>query len=154
MTEQKLEKKILDVFQTIFAGEIPDLAVQFVGSLQTGADATVEHEDAEALVTVAVTPRSYDSPMVPTATIPCTLSIAVRAELDPKKELFVGLMSLALERLARWQACMDDVHATFDIPDEFTLGGFRLAQAATPSDPTKTVWAYAHSFELLGVFAN
>ena len=150
MIEQKLERKILDKFQALFAAAAPDAEIQYIGSLQVSEARAIE-DDSACVFTVHVNPRGYDSPMVPTCAITCTISLAVRADADPTGALYTSLMNAALNQLNSWQGCMQDVHEEFDIADEFTLAGFRLAEGATPLDTNKQIWTYAHSFELQGV---
>lgn len=145
---------MVGVLEERLAEACPDIRVQYIRSLSVGPGKSVEDEDVGAVVNVRVSPRGYDGPMVPTCTIPCVVSLAVRSDVDPYGACYVSMMDAVLSVLARWQACMDDVHEAFDIPGAFTLAGFRLSSGTTRTDAGKRIWTYAHGFELIGVVEN
>lgn len=145
-----IEKDIEKALQTtcLSALETDGLVIHPISPLATNAVEQIEKSTADGFLVVAVQPREYDTPTVPTCKITATVSFLVRAE---KTEVdFGAAVSKLVTIFDSWQYCMDPVHKLFSSPS-FDLAGFRLGSGDISLDRSARTYTYSHTLEFIGV---
>lgn len=153
MIEQVLEKKIVDAF----ASQLSATNVQVIGAWQPTTDDEVKSlEDGEAAcyLTVRMQPRSYDTPTIPTAQFPCTITLVMRAEVDAQGINYLTTTSAISNVLQKWQDSIEQVNEDFSIEDYLNAVGFQITGGDVGSDKTNKIWTYTQSLIVYGVVLN
>ena len=96
MTEQKLEKIILDKFNDAFTNEnVGDY--QLIGAWQAveeGQVKAIEEGRSKIILGVKVYPRSYETPTIPDGQFQVDISLTVRAEVDSTGQDYLKVTSV------------------------------------------------------------
>lgn len=149
MLESKIEQIVLDEFRTLFSeNEIKD--VKFIGSLDVGGIKAIEESGCTSYFMVKVHPRSYTSPTTPECQITIDIDLTVRADVDYSGKTYFDMMEMMLNKLERWQQCMDDVHELFNIDGEYDVCGLQVENGETSIDKASVMFRYGHTFTLFG----
>lgn len=150
MIEQLLEKKIVDEFAVALSA----LDIQVIGAWQPMPDDMVKSMEAgksTGYLTVRMQPRSYETPTIPTAQFPCTISLVMRAEADACGQGYLAATEKISDVLQQWQKSLDDASSTFDIEDSLNVTGFQLTGGDVGADKANKVWTYTQSLIVYGV---
>lgn len=150
MIEQILEKKIADEFSTALSG----MNIQVIGAWQPMPDDEVkslEDRNASGYLTVRMQPRNYDTPTIPTAQFPCTITLVVRAEVDSDGQGYLAVTNAVTNVLQRWQSSIEAVSETFSISEKLNVVGFQLTGGDVGSDKQNKIWTYTQSLIVYGV---
>lgn len=146
MIEQKIEKIMVERFEKI----VGKYGVGVYGTLQQSFLKASEGLDTGVLV-VKVSPREYDTPMVPSCRLNCTLSLSLRADIDFSGKNYLEITDMLVEELEKFQKCLEDVHQIYCLPNEFEPTGFLLGAGETNIDRSNKTWLYAHTFTIYGI---
>ena len=152
MIEQLLEKKIVDAL----ADALGDANVQIMGAWQPATDGEIkslEEGKASGYLTVRMQPRTYETPTIPTAQIPCTIGLVMRAEVDTNGQSYLAITSAVSNRLQTWQDSIDVAVSAFNIEGKFDCAGFQLTGGDAGIDKAQKVWTWAQSLIIYGVIA-
>lgn len=150
MIEQLLEKKIVDAL----ADALGDADIQVMGAWQPATDGEVKSlEDGKAsgYLAVRMQPRTYETPTIPTAQIPCTIGLVMRAEVDTDGQSYLAVTSAVSDVLQSWQNSIEAATTAFDIDGKFSCAGFQLTGGDAGIDKAKKVWTWAQSLIVYGV---
>lgn len=151
MTEQKIEKLMVERFEEILEGT----GIQVIGTLQPTLLEKAEEESSKmGVVVVKVSPREYETPTVPTCRMNCAISVSLRADKDFNGRTYLEVCDTIINELERFQKCLHDVHELYSIPDEFNVTGFLLGQGQTSIDQTNKTWNYIHNYTVYGILDN
>ena len=146
MIEQKIEKIMVERLAKI----VGKYGVGVYGTLQPSFLKASEGIDTGVLV-VKVSPREYDTPMVPSCRLNCTLSLSLRADLDFSGKNYLEITEMLIEELEKFQKCLEDVHQIYCLPNEFEPTGFLLGSGETSIDRGSKTWIYAHTMTIYGI---
>lgn len=146
MIEQKIEKIMVERFDKM----LKEYGVGVYGTLQPSFLKASEGLDTGVLV-VKVSPREYDTPMVPSCKLNCTLSLSLRADIDFSGKSYLEITDMVVEELEKFQKCLNDVHEIYCLPNEFEPTGFLLGAGETSIDRNNKTWLYAHTFTIYGI---
>ena len=148
MIEANLETKIIDKLTTVLDSE----NVKFLGTFSAVDVEELKNEEdsSSGFCTVAVSPRSYDSPMTPTARIDVTISLILRSDVDYNGQTYLDLCDKLMTQFEIWQKCLDDAHTDFST-DGFEVAGYVLGNGSTGIDKGNCLWTYEHSMTIYGV---
>ena len=151
MIEQQIEQRILSKISSALSAEgIAD--VRLVGQLTAAAGVKgLENAEDSVIVIAKSSPRSYATPMIPTATINVDVSILVRADVDYSGKSYLDVSNLLMGIFQRWQRCLDDTHDDLTIEGEWDCTGYQLAGGSFALDQSGKVWQYSHSMTIYGV---
>jgi len=150
MIEQLLEKKIIDAISTALG----DTDIQIIGAWQAATEGEVKSlEDGTAggYLTVRMQPRTYETPTIPTAQIPCTISLVMRAEVDADGQSYLGVTSKVSTVLQEWQNSIDAAVSTFELDGKFSCAGFQLTGGDAGIDKASGVWSWTQNLIVFGV---
>lgn len=151
MIEQVSEKKIVDAL----SAALPETAnITVIGAWQPSTDGAIkslEDGTAEGYLTVRMQPRSYETPTIPTAQIACTISLAMRAEVDADGQNYLAVTDAVTNVLQQWQNDISAVVSTFGIEGKFDATGFQLTGGDAGIDKANKVWSWAQSLIVYGV---
>ena len=149
MTEQKIEKIIIDQIAEL---NLPKL--QVVGTWQASSVGDVKavgDSAAAAVVTVKVSPRSYDTFTIPEASFEVAVELNVRAEIDAGGRSYLEMTDAVQDVIHAWQKSFADYKAAFEISGEFSPTGFRLDGGDCGFNSNMTVWTWLQKFTVQGV---
>lgn len=151
MTEQKIEKKVIEKFGKIFLQNI-----QIIGSWDTPVliSKGEELKSTDGILFIKVNPRLYRTPTVPDAEITVELTLSVRCENDVKGLKYLSLCEQLVRPLQRWQQTYEDYAEDFAIDNEFCPTGFTLNGGTTSVSQDTTIWEYSMSFTIYGLLTN
>lgn len=93
MTEQKIEKIVLDRFNEAFAAANVG-GYQLIGAWQAVEDGQVkaiESGSSKIILGVKVYPRSYETPTIPDGMFQVDVSLTVRADSDSTGQEYLGV---------------------------------------------------------------
>lgn len=148
MLEKDLEEKIKAKLTTVLDCD----EIQFLG---TWAPVDAESLKAEENTTagycvVKVSPRQYQTPTIPTATIDVEISLVVRADVDFNGQSYLDLTDKLMTQYEIWQKCLDDAHVDFST-DDFEVTGYVLGNGSNGIEKSQILWTYEHSMTIYGV---
>lgn len=153
MTEQKIEKIILDKFNAAFESANVD-GYQLIGAWQAVDDGqvkAVEEGRSKIILGVKVYPRSYETPTIPDGQFQVDISLTVRAEVDSTGQDYLATTQLVSDILHAWQKSYQAYSTDFRIEDEFQPTGFNLESGDVGLDKEACIWQYTQTFNLYGI---
>lgn len=151
MVEQKLEKRAMEKIEAALQAAGVS-TIQVVGSLQPEpGQKMVEKADADGVVVLKASPRSYSSPTIPTCEIAVGVNATIRADVDYNGMKYLDVAGKIMDVLQRWQRCYDDTHGDFTVEGEFDCTGFQLDAGQFSFDRSEKIWQYSHQMTLFGV---
>ena len=124
-----------------------------VGAWEIKQDGEIkgDGDDAESIIAVAVSPRSYDGFMSTQADFNCAISIAVRRECCPSGAEVAEKTELLFALLHSWNADVDAVYEDLTV-EGFRPGGLQLTGGEGPEyDESRGVWMVLQSFTIRGI---
>ena len=148
MIERDIEKAVI--------ARVKALAVdglQVVGMWQASAAGIVrglEGADFTAALSVAAKPKTFQTFSLPTADIPVSLTLSVRAERAPDGDALHDFTAPVAALLDDWQASIASVKTDFTLSN-FNPCGFRLDGGEVSFDRNATAWVVTQSFTLRGI---
>lgn len=155
MTEQKIEKIVLDKFKAAFqTAGIND--IQFVGVWSSVADGQLksfEEAQATGILGVKVYPRTYDTPTIPDGMFQVDIALTVRAEVDSTGQDYLATTSVVSDVLHAWQKSYATYAADFAIENEFQPTGFNLESGDVGLNKEDCIWQYSCSFNIYGIIS-
>lgn len=153
MTEQKIEKIVIDKFKSAFEqANIED--VQLVGTWQVAEEGNIkafEDKTATGILAVKVYPRTYETPTIPDGQFQVDVSLIVRADKDATGQGYLGMTQLVSDILHAWQKSYASYAEDFAIENEFQPTGFNLESGEVGLDKEARIWQYTHTFILHGI---
>ena len=153
MTEQKIEKIVLDKFDAAFQ-EAGINNIQLIGAWQPAQDGdlkAIEEGTKTGMLGVKVYPRTYDTPTIPDGVFNVDISLTIRAEVDNKGVDYLATTELVSNILHAWQKSYAAYATDFNIENEFQPTGFNLESSDVGLDKENCVWQYNQSFKLYGI---
>lgn len=111
----------------------------------------VERTEADALVVVKASPRSYSTATIPTCLIPVTVNVLIRADKDWNGANYISVSDQILGLFQSWQRCLDDAHETFEISGTFAVSGYQLGDGNFTFGRDSVTWQYTHAMTIYGV---
>lgn len=155
MTEQKIEKIILDKFNETFATSNVN-GYQLIGAWQAVEDGQVkaiEDGTSKIILGVKVYPRSYSTPTIPDGQFQVDISLTVRAEVDSTGKDYLEVTQLVSNILHTWQKSYQAYSIDFYIEDEFKPTGFNIESGDVGLDKEACIWQYTQTFNLYGIIS-
>ncbi len=155
MTEQKIEKIILDKFNDAFATSNVN-GYQLIGAWQAVEDGQVkaiEEGTSKIILGVKVYPRSYETPTIPDGQFQVDISLTVRAEVDSTGQDYLEVTQIVSNILHTWQKSYQAYSTDFQIEDEFQPTGFNLESGDVGLDKEACIWQYTQTFNLYGIIS-
>ena len=153
MTEQKIEKIVIDKFKSAF--EEHDMNdVQLVGTWQVAEEGSIkafEDKAATGILAVKVYPRTYETPTIPDGQFQVDISLIVRADMDTTGQGYLAMTQIVSDILHSWQKSYASYSQDFMIEDEFQPTGFNLESGDVGLDKEARIWQYTHTFNLYGI---
>ena len=153
MTEQKIEKKVLDKVEAAF--EAAGIAgIQFVGAWQpatTGKIKGLEESGCAGVLGVKVFPRTYETPTIPDGSFRVDVALTVRAEVDSDGKDYLQMSEVLANVIHSWQKQYSNYATDFEIDGEFCPTGFVIDNSDVGLDRENCVWQYSQSFTLYGI---
>ena len=110
MTEQKIEKIVIDKFESALSAVGGDM-LQFIGAWQPAGEGEVKSlEDGAKVgaVAVKVLPRIYDTPTIPDGQIQVQVSWTMRADVDCNGKSYLDVTEALQAITHRWQKSYND----------------------------------------------
>lgn len=153
MTEQKLEKIVLDKLQSALEAK-GIVNLQYMGVWQKVDDGDVKAlEDGRKVgsVVVKVLPRTYDTPTIPDGQFSIQLSLTMRAEEDETGKGYMDATSVISSITHKWQKSYSDYATDFALENEFQPTGFNLESGDVGLDKENCVWTFQQTFTLYGI---
>lgn len=153
MIESDIEAKVIGVLNGLF-NDYED--IQIVGCWKTGDDDNIKGEEDTNLCVIGVktSPRAYETPTIPYASMTTTISMAVRADVDFNGINYLEITSRISDALQRWQNNFHEAEDAFKIPDKFDFTGFQLDGGDCGMDNINCVWQFQQSFTIYGIINN
>lgn len=155
MTEQKIEKIVIDKLKDAFAEANVD-GIQFVGVWQAAEDGNVkalEDGTSASILAVKVYPRTYETPTIPDGQFQVDVSLIVRADADSTGQDYMALTEIVSGILHAWQKSYQAYAEDFQIEDEFQPTGFNLESGDAGLDKEACIWQYTQTFNLYGIIS-
>lgn len=156
MTEQKLEKIVLDKFQSALSAIGVD-SIQFIGAWQPADDGDIKAlEDGTKAGAVAVKalPRTYETPTIPDAQIQVQVALTMRADVDYKGLGYLAVTEAMQNVTHRWQKSYSDCESDFAISGDFQPTGFTIDSGDVGLDKENCVWSFSQAFTIYGIITN
>ena len=153
MTEQKIEKIILDKFEAAFQTAGID-NIQLIGAWQPSSDGDIkalEEGTKTGVLGVKVYPRTYETPTIPDGTFQVDISLTVRAEVDSTGQDYLKITEVVSNVLHAWQKAYINYATDFAIDGEFNPTGFNIESSDVGLDKENCVWQFSQSFNLYGI---
>lgn len=153
MTEQKIEKIVLDKFKAAFQTAGID-NIQLVGVWSSVADGQLksfEEAQAAGILGVKVYPRTYDTPTIPDGMFQVDIALTVRAEVDSTGQDYLATTQVVSDVLHAWQKSYDSYATDFAIENEFQPTGFNLESGDVGLNKEDCIWQYSCSFNIYGI---
>lgn len=149
MIESDIEEKVISVLKELFK-EKDD--IQIVGCWKPSDNQNIKGEEDSDLCIIGVKtfPLSYETPTIPYASIPTTISMAVRADVDFKGINYLEITSRISNALQKFQNNFQDAEDTFKL-DGFEFTGFQLDGGDCGMDKANCVWQFQQSFTIYGI---
>lgn len=155
MTEQKIEKIVIDKFKTAFeTANIND--IQLIGvwsSVSDGELKSFEEAQSTGILGVKVYPRTYETPTIPDGTFQIDIALTIRAEVDSTGKDYFAATQVVSDVLHAWQKSYDAYSTDFAIENEFQPTGFNLESGDVGLNKEDCVWQYSCSFNLYGIIS-
>lgn len=148
IVEQQIESAIVEKIRAL---NLP--GVRVTGAWAAAADGEVKGEGdaSDAVIAVAVNPRSYDSFMSAQADFACAISIAVRRDSCPTGAEVAETTEPLFQILDTWNRDVDAVYIDLET-EGFTPGGLQLTGGDGPQyDDAGAAWVVTQSFTLRGI---
>lgn len=153
MTEQKIEKIILDKFEA--ALQTAGISnIQLMGAWQPSDDGDIkalEEGTKTGVLGVKVYPRTYETPTIPDGTFQVDVSLTVRAEVDSTGKDYLEITEAVSNVVHAWQKAYINYATDFAIEDEFQPTGFNIESSDVGLDKENCVWQFSQSFNLQGI---
>jgi hypothetical protein len=130
-----------------------NVADRVVGAWEVKQDGEVKGESdaSDAVISVAVSPRSYDGFMSTQADFNCAIGIAVRRDSCPTGAEIAEITEPLFALLHSWNADVDAVYEDFTV-DGFLPGGLQLTGGYGPEyDESRGVWMVSQTFTVRGI---
>ena len=149
LIERQLEEDLVQEFQLM-----PELAnAQVVGSRmipEIETDTKTEQADKQSVVAVACGFRQHDAFSLSPVSIPVTITIMTRTELDPSSKVHDEVVEEVANHLSRWHRFGKEM-TTALTSDRFFAGELRMdgGTGRTYSSATQT-WTESISFTVRG----
>ena len=102
MTEQFIERRAMDALISQLDGSGLTGQYSIYGSLQPGLLKSMEDSTRPILVVVKVSPRSYESPMSPTARMELTVTAQIRADMDYEGKGYLDVCDALMRKYECW----------------------------------------------------
>ena len=138
------------------ADALGDPRISVSGFWSPAPDGTAKgEEDPSSLgaLSVVVKPRAFESFTTPKANISVAIALAVREDMDPRRENLAALAARLVARLQAWQTSIDAVRADFTVAG-FTPSGFRLDGGDASFDDLAASAVFSQSFTLRGIVTS
>lgn len=142
--ERQLENDFVSQFTTILDRD----DVQFVSSRDVVTK--TEEKNKSTIVAIAAGFRTNDSFSLSPITVPVSISITTRVELDPLSEKHDEIVEQIVDVLSRWHVFGDEMERVFT-NNKFFAGELRL-DGGTPRtfDNTNNIWTETISLAIRG----
>lgn len=153
MTEQKIEKIVLDKLESALSAEGID-GLQFIGTWQPSEEGEVKAlEDGTKIgaVAVKVLPRVYDTPTIPDGQFQVQMTLTMRAEIDNTGKTYLDVTDVMSSVTHKWQKSYSEYAQDFMIQNEFQPTGFNLDSGDVGIDKENCVWSFSQAFTLYGI---
>lgn len=150
MIEYLIEKRLAEHFSSALSA----YEIQVLGTWQAMPDDQLkgmENGAAEGYLTISVQPRGYATPTIPTTTINCQVSLAMRAEIDRDGVTYLEATSAVSDVVQRWQNDLDAAVADLGVEGKFDVAGFQLAGGSASMDNQNRIWTYTQNLVVYGV---
>ena len=147
-----IERQLENAFIATLSA-MPDLsAAQIVGSRTVAPTGQTKEENDTATTVVAVACgfRQNDAFSLSPVTMPLTISIVTRAELDPTSESHDKVVEAIADLLSRWHKYGDEMSEALTT-SKFLAGELRMdGGSARVYDKTNAAWQETLSFSIRG----
>ena len=147
-----IERQLEDAFITTLSAMSELSCAQIVGSRTVAPQGeTKEEEDtAKTIVAVACGFRQNDAFSLSPITMPLSISILTRVELDTNSEEHDRIVEAIADLLSRWHKYGEEMSEALTT-DKFFAGELRMdGGTARIFDPTKATWSETISFSIRG----
>ena len=147
-----IERQLEDAFITTLSAMSELSCAQIVGSRTVAPQGeTKEEEDtAKTIVAVACGFRQNDAFSLSPITMPMSISILTRVELDTTSEEHDRIVEAIADLLSRWHKYGDEMSQALTT-EKFFAGELRMdGGTARIFDPTKATWSETISFSIRG----
>lgn len=155
MTEQKIEKIVLDKFDAALkAAEID--GIQLIGVWQAADEGQLkafEETTSTGVLGVKVYPRTYETPTIPDGAFQVDVALTIRAEVDSTGQDYMKATSVVADVLHNWQKDYGAYANDFTIEEEFQPTGFNLESGDVGLNKEDCIWQYSCTFNIYGIIS-
>lgn len=152
MTEQKIEKIIIDKFKALNLE-----GVQIIGAWQSvdvGEIKAAGDRSARGKLTVKVSPRAHDTFTIAEASFTVSIALEVRAEMDARGVGYLEITDAVSGAIYPWQKKYANYANDFTIASEFEPTGFRHDGGDCGLDVHDGTWYWRQDFTVQGIITN
>ena len=110
-------------------------------------------DDKNAIISVKVLPRLYETPTIPHAEFQVQVNLVVRSEVDFGGKNYLDITAELSDIFQQWQNdfCLLN---ELNIPNQFEITGFQLSGGDCGIDRDNCVWQFSQGFSIFGIIQN
>lgn len=150
MLEQQIEKKVIEILKGFFIDEKLNHFIEFSGLYSVDENKCVE-DKKPVLITVKVSPPTFETPTIPDSQIQIDVSCMVRSDIDYDGKTYLQIIDVLSKIFYTLQLKFKDVYQSFHIPYMFDPTGLVVANGDSGVEREQCLFFYTRTINLYGI---